>query len=366
MEILKIRENRDWIKEASMWFHEKWQVPQEAYRESMEECLKGKYNIPQWYIAVEENVIIGGIGVIENDFHKRKDLTPNVCALYVEEDYRCKGIAGQLLEYVSEDMNRLGVGMLYLVTDHTSFYERYGWEFLGMVQEEDSEEKIRMYKKKACKKKTETMMEQILSYLTRKYVPKAILVYGSYKDGSNNEASDFDALVISENSPFTHDMSVVNGVALDVFVYPKPDLKEQQDWEKFIQIYDSRVVLDTEGLGENLRKQVIQYVDRKPFKNKKEVDAEIEWCRKMAMRAKRKDTEGMLRWHWVLTDSLEIFCDAAGCRYWGPKKTLRWMEEQYPNAFHKYQDALLNMNGAALDGWIACLEEAAFAYGTNP
>ncbi len=37
--------------------------------------------------------IVGGMGVIENDFHDRKDLTPNVCAVYTEKDYCCKGIA---------------------------------------------------------------------------------------------------------------------------------------------------------------------------------------------------------------------------------------------------------------------------------
>ena len=30
------------------------------------------------------------MGVIENDFHDRKDLTPNVCAVYTEEDCRCQ------------------------------------------------------------------------------------------------------------------------------------------------------------------------------------------------------------------------------------------------------------------------------------
>ena len=64
--------------------------------------------------------------VIENDFHKRKDLTPNVCAVYVEEEYRGQGIAGGLLEYACRDMEKRGIGTLYLATDHTSFYERYG------------------------------------------------------------------------------------------------------------------------------------------------------------------------------------------------------------------------------------------------
>ena len=94
---------------------------------------------------LENNESIAGVGVIENDFHERKDLTPNVCALYVEEKYRCRGIAGKLLKLVRDDMENKGISPLYLITEHTSFYERYGWEFLCMVKEEDSDNMIRMY-----------------------------------------------------------------------------------------------------------------------------------------------------------------------------------------------------------------------------
>lgn len=83
--------------------------------------------------------------MIENDFHDRKDLTPNVCAVFVEDAYRLKGIAGKLLNFVCVDMKALGIDTLYLITDHTSFYERYGWEFLCMVQAEGEPHMIRMY-----------------------------------------------------------------------------------------------------------------------------------------------------------------------------------------------------------------------------
>ena len=104
-----------------------------------------KAAVPQWYLAMEGERIIGGMGVIENDFHDRKDLTPNVCAVYTEEDRRCQGIAGALLDYVCKDMAGYGIDTLYLVTDHISFYERYGWEFLCMVQGDGEESMSRMY-----------------------------------------------------------------------------------------------------------------------------------------------------------------------------------------------------------------------------
>ncbi len=117
----------------------------EAYLESMEQCLAQKSPVPQWYAAVEGGRIIGGLGVIENDFHDRKDLAPNVCAVYTEPDWRGRGVAGALLQYVCADMREKGIATLYLVTDHTSFYERYGWEFLCMVQGDGEPEMTRMY-----------------------------------------------------------------------------------------------------------------------------------------------------------------------------------------------------------------------------
>lgn len=145
VELIKIREHVDMAERAAQWFYEKWGVPMEAYLDSMRECIEGKQSVPQWYLAMAGDSIAGGLGVIGNDFHDRKDLAPNVCAVYVEEAYRCRGIAGELLELVCEDMAQLGVETLYLITDHTSFYERYGWEFLCMVWGDGEPQQTRMY-----------------------------------------------------------------------------------------------------------------------------------------------------------------------------------------------------------------------------
>ncbi len=83
MKIVKMRETPEMAEKAESWFHSKWGVPVEAYRESISDCLRNENPVPQWYLAMEEERIVGGIGVIENDFHDRKDLRPNVCAVYV-------------------------------------------------------------------------------------------------------------------------------------------------------------------------------------------------------------------------------------------------------------------------------------------
>ena len=144
-EMIRLVDRPDLKERAAQWFHEKWGIPLEAYRESMEECLTQKSAVPQWYLAMEDGQILGGLGVIENDFHDRKDLAPNVCAVYTEEAKREQGIAGALLDRVCKDMSDRDIDTLYLVTDHTSFYERYGWEFLCMVQGDGEPELTRMY-----------------------------------------------------------------------------------------------------------------------------------------------------------------------------------------------------------------------------
>ncbi len=141
---ITLRQNPQLKEQASQWFHQKWGVPQEAYLECVEDYLSGKTEYG-WYLCMDGDKIVGGLGVIENDFHNRKDLTPNICAVYTEPDYRCNGIAGRLLDMAVEDLRGKGVSPVYLLTDHTGFYERYGWEFLCMVQGDGEDKLSRMY-----------------------------------------------------------------------------------------------------------------------------------------------------------------------------------------------------------------------------
>lgn len=141
---IRLPEKKEIKDEAAAWFNSKWGVPTEAYAECMEAYLSGETK-NGWYLCLDDEKIVAGLGVIDNDFHDRKDLSPNVCAVYTEENYRGQGIAGKLLNMVVEDMRKQGISPLYLITDHTSFYERYGWEFLCMVQGDDSPQMSRMY-----------------------------------------------------------------------------------------------------------------------------------------------------------------------------------------------------------------------------
>lgn len=144
LDFVSLRERPEMLPAAAEWFHGKWKVPPEAYAACMGAYLRGETE-HGCYLCLDGGRIVGGLGIVENDFHDRKDLSPNVCAVYTEEACRGRGIAGRLLDLAVGDMRDKGISPLYLVTDHTGFYERYGWRFLCMVQGDGEPGPSRLY-----------------------------------------------------------------------------------------------------------------------------------------------------------------------------------------------------------------------------
>ncbi len=144
LEYIALRDMPELKEAAADWLHGRWGVPKEAYLECMDAYLSGNTEYG-WYFCLDEDMIVGSVGVIENDFHDRKDLSPNICAVYTEEAYRKQGIAGRLLNMAVDDLRSKGISPVYLVTDHIGFYERYGWEFYCMVHCDGEPCMSRMY-----------------------------------------------------------------------------------------------------------------------------------------------------------------------------------------------------------------------------
>lgn len=197
--------------------------------------------------------------------------------------------------------------------------------------------------------------ESIIEHLKDKYSPEAVIVYGSFADGTANLNSDFDALVIADR-PALHDTTVFDGTLLDVFVYPPETFGDDIDPHDFLQVYDGIVVFDQNGLAGRLKDKVRAYVLGMPPKSDEELRDELTWCEKMLARTVRGDAEGAYRWHWLLVDSLEIYSDLKKQYYFGPKKTLKKMAAEDKEAFEKYCAALKKLDHVCLSEWIDYLK----------
>ena len=196
-------------------------------------------------------------------------------------------------------------------------------------------------------------MQKIIDFLVQKYNPDCLILYGSYADGSYNANSDLDALVLADVSEASHDVSEVDGIQLDVFVYPVlAELKP----EDYPQLYHSKILIDRQGRGETLQKAVVDYIEHRPARSDESILEDIRWCEKMLARTRRGDPEGYYRWHWVLCDSLQFYSDIRGWFYFGPKKTLLLMQQHDPVGYVYYSKALQCMDYDNLARWVDFLK----------
>jgi len=108
---------------------------------SYDDCLAKRKNchkeqLPIILIAIDDDRCIGTISLVANDL-KCRDYTPWLAGLYVDPQFRNKGVGEQLIERVKEIARQLGYKELYLRTEHASgYYKKLGWEFIENCQDD--------------------------------------------------------------------------------------------------------------------------------------------------------------------------------------------------------------------------------------
>ena len=134
MNILSLRTAPERLDAFIHYFASHWNN-EAVYCDCMTACLKTASPLPQWYLLMDKETIVGGCGLIVNDFNARQDLWPWLCALYIEETYRGHAYGAMLLEHAGCEASALGFSALYLVTDHVGYYENYHFEWMGMTSD---------------------------------------------------------------------------------------------------------------------------------------------------------------------------------------------------------------------------------------
>lgn len=131
MRIVSVRETPEIMSVAIDYFSSKWNVPRIVYEDSITHSITTPSPLPQWYLLMEENLIVGCAGLITNDFISRMDLYPWLCALFIEESQRGKSYGLMLIEQAKQDALKSGFSNLYLSTDLDGYYEKYGFCYIG-------------------------------------------------------------------------------------------------------------------------------------------------------------------------------------------------------------------------------------------
>jgi hypothetical protein len=106
--IIAIREQPGYLDRAVDYFSSKREIARQIYEASITESLHTESPEPRWYLMLEDSDIIGSYGLIENDFMVRKDLTPWLCALYVEKNKSQQGLVGSYSNMREVEAGKLG------------------------------------------------------------------------------------------------------------------------------------------------------------------------------------------------------------------------------------------------------------------
>ena len=134
IELFSVREHPELADRVITFFQRHWATEDSmmVYENCIRSCLHSDSPLPQWYVLMLNGKMIAGAGLITNDFISRMDLWPWLAAVYVEEEYRGHALGSVLIRHALKDAARLGFDKLYLATDHTGYYEKYGF---GMIAE---------------------------------------------------------------------------------------------------------------------------------------------------------------------------------------------------------------------------------------
>jgi len=133
MTVINIRENPEYLEQAIAYIQSKWATRRN--KKVYEDCISHSINVssplPIWYLLLDSEAIIGCAGLITNDFISRMDLSPWLCALFIEKKYRGQNLGNLLMSQAKEDVAKMGLDKLYLCTDHKGYYEKFGFTYIG-------------------------------------------------------------------------------------------------------------------------------------------------------------------------------------------------------------------------------------------
>lgn len=185
----------------------------------------------------------------------------------------------------------------------------------------------------------DALLLKVTRDIQREHGCHTIILYGSRARGDITDASDYDIIGIKESGEFQRVCKIVDGFYLDAFIYSEQDIKNPDG--SFIRIKDGKVICQKYNIGDILLKKIndlfLLGAPKSPCWEKNEIKV---WTKKMLDCAKKSDTEGNFRRHWLLHDLLECYFKMRDIWFLGPKESFKWLKDNDQIAYAAFECAL--------------------------
>lgn len=130
--IISLEENLN-LKEKVLSFVENcgWGI-KPFFQEQLELGILSKQRVPQSFIMLKDEKIIGFYQFIKNEPIRNRELTPWIATLFIHKRYRGNRLSEKLIEHGRKCAFKLGYRKVYISTDHIQLYEKMGFREIGL------------------------------------------------------------------------------------------------------------------------------------------------------------------------------------------------------------------------------------------
>ena len=142
MEIIKINNNDNYLKEYIMLCNEEWgskknkEQLKKYIEEKMEQIHSGS-KVISILALIHDDKMLGFISLFKYDGEKRKDLTPWYATMYVKKEYRNRGYSKLLNDAILKEAKNLGYKKVYLKTTLNDYYEKFNAQYFDSLEKKE-------------------------------------------------------------------------------------------------------------------------------------------------------------------------------------------------------------------------------------